>query len=172
MMRRVLFTALAFGLAACNQPAATTTVAEAEPAAPIVAEAPVAPSNAVFVNQSGVAAGGYDVVSFFKNAPAEGSAEFVSDVEGVKYQFASAENKAAFDAEPVKFMPQFGGYCAYGAAEGHKAPTKPETGQVINGKLYFNYNKSVQATFDKDQQGYIGKAEANWDKIKADTVPG
>jgi len=172
-MRIVLLSALAFGLAACNQPAATKTAAEAEQAAaPVVAEAPSAPVNAVFVNQNGLAAGGYDVVSFFKNAPAEGSAEFVSEVEGAKYQFASAENKAEFDAEPAKFLPQFGGYCAYGAAEGHKASTKPETGQVINGKLYFNYNKSVQATFNKDQAGYISKAEANWDKIKGDAVAG
>lgn len=170
-MRIVLLTALAFGLAACNQPAATTT-AEAEPAAPVVAEAPAAPANVVFVNQNGLAAGGYDVVSFFKNAPAEGSGAFVSEVDGAKYQFVSAENKAEFDAEPAKYMPQFGGYCAYGAAEGHKASTKPETGQVINGKLYFNYNKSVQTTFNKDQQGYIGKAEANWDKIKGDAVAG
>lgn len=162
----------AAALAACTQPAATEAETTA-PAAEAVAEAPAAAvvSNAVFV-KDGLGAGGYDLVSFFKGAPAAGAAEFSSEVEGVKYQFASAEHKAEFDAEPAKFLPQYGGYCAYGAARGKKFGIDPATGQVINGKLYFNLDQKVQAEFDKDRAGEIAKADAAWEGIKNNPIDG
>lgn len=170
-MRLRLLACSMIALAACQAKAPAPEAQTVAPAPEIVAEAPAAPSTQIYVNAEGVAAGGYDLVSFFKGAGAPGTTEFTSQHEGATYRFASAENKAEFDADPAKFLPGYGGYCAYGAAEGHKAPIDPTTGQVINGKLYFNYNKSVQDTFNKDQQGYLKKADANWEKIKDDPRP-
>lgn len=159
-------------LVACGQPpAATTTEAAPVETAAVEPAAPTLPAN-VFASAEGVAAGGYDVVSFFKGAPAAGTAEFVSEVEGVKYQFASAESKAEFDAAPANFLPQYGGFCAYGAAKGKKFPIDPVTGTVINGKLYFNLNQDVQKEFNKDQAGNISAADANWPNIQNDPIAG
>ena len=71
------------------------------------------------LDRNGVAIQGYDPVAFFTdNRPVKGNAQFQSDYRGAKYYFASAEHKAAFDKEPAKYEPQFGGYCAYGASRG------------------------------------------------------
>jgi hypothetical protein len=63
-------------------------------------------------------------------------------------------------------MPQFGGYCAYGLSQGHKAPTDPNAWTIINNKLYLNYNKDVQALWKQKPEEYIKTAEDNWPKIK------
>jgi len=169
----LLIAASALALSACsNQP---TPTAEAEPSAAsasIAAPAATVASSAIFTNKEGVAVSGYDVVSYFKGAPAPGAVAFTSEYQGAKFQFASAENKAEFDADLAKYLPQFGGYCAYGASQGHKAPTEPDTGQVIDGKLYFNYNQSVKARFDKDHKTYIDGANANWETIKDEPFEG
>ena len=149
---------------------ASTLLATA--AAPAFA-APPAPAadTRPFVDSAGLAVRGYDVVSYFDGKPAKGDPRYFTDRGGARYLFASAADKARFDAAPDKFLPQYGGYCAYGAALGHKAPTQPETGAVIGGKLYFNYNTSVMAIFNKDRAGYIAKADANWPRIKNDPAP-
>ncbi|HYC28216.1 MAG TPA: YHS domain-containing (seleno)protein, partial [Chitinophagaceae bacterium] len=69
-------------------------------------------------------------------------------------------------ADPEKYAPQYGGYCAYGCADGHKAPTEIDTWTVMDGKLYFNYNQKVKAFWDKDRPKYIRLANMNWEKIR------
>lgn len=82
------------------------------------------------LNREGVAIQGYDPVAFFTdNRAVQGSSQFQSQYDGAKYYFASAEHKGAFDKEPAKYEPQFGGYCAYGASQGHPAPIKIEAWQ-------------------------------------------
>lgn len=149
---------------------AIAAIAVAFAAAPAtVFAAPSAPYTRPFVDSKGLAAAGYDVVSYFDGAPARGAATYFTDRNGARYLFVSARNKARFDAAPQKFEPQFSGYCVYGAAQGHKAPIEPQTGVVIGGKLYFNYNKAVAERFNKDRAGYIAKAEENWPRIRNDT---
>lgn len=81
------------------------------------------------------------------------------------WHFANAQNLDAFKADPEKYAPQYGGYCAYGTAEGHKAPTEPDAFTIVKDKLYLNYNNKVKETWRKDQPGYIKKADANWPAV-------
>ena len=94
-----------------------------------------------------------------------GDARFVASYGGASYQFASAAHRALFVATPEKYVPQFGGFCAYGASQGHAAPVKIETWQIIGGRLTLNYDLGVQRTFNKDVTGYLQKANANWPSI-------
>lgn len=139
-------------------------------APPVYAAAPTsAPAySRPYVDAEGLAAGGQDIVSYFDGKPAKGDARFATDRAGARYLFVSATNKARFDAAPAKFLPQYDGFCAYGASRGYKAPIEPGTGVVIGGKLYFNYNQAVAERFNKDRAGYIAKADANWPRIKND----
>jgi hypothetical protein len=72
----------------------------------------------------------------------------------------------AFKANPEKYAPQYGGFCAYGTSEGHKAPTQPDAWTIVNDKLYFNYNKDVKVLWNKNQSERIKKADENWIEIK------
>lgn len=118
------------------------------------------------LNGNGVAIQGYDPVAFFTdNRPVKGNSQFQSDYRGAKYYFASAEHKEAFDKEPAKYEPQFGGYCAYGASQGHPAPIKIEAWQIVNGRLLMQYDLGVKDKFNKDQEGNLHKADQNWPGI-------
>jgi len=124
-------------------------------------------ASAVNVDKDGVAAGGYDVVAYFVNNIAQrGSEQFTVAHEGATYRFASAANLESFRADPTKYVPQYGGYCAYGAAGGYKAPIDPAAWRIVDGKLYFNYNRDVQNRWLTDIPGYISKADANWPAIR------
>ena len=111
----------------------------------------------------GVAIQGYDPVAFFTdNRPVKGNPQFQSEYRGAKYYFVSAEHKATFDKEPGKYEPQFGGYCAYGASRGNKAPIKIEAWQIVNGRLLMQYDLDVKGKFNEDQVGNLRKADQNW----------
>jgi YHS domain-containing protein len=115
------------------------------------------------LDRDGVEIQGYDPVAFFTDGrPVKGSPQFQSEYNGAKYYFASADHKALFDKDPAKYEPQFGGYCAYGASQGHKAPIKIEAWQIVNGRLLMQYDLSVKDEFNKDQQGTLKKADQNW----------
>jgi len=115
------------------------------------------------LDKNGVAIQGYDPVAFFtQNKPVKGSAQFQSSYKGATYYFVSPEDKAAFDSNPVKYEPQFGGYCAYGVSQGHLAPIKIEAFQIVNGRLLMQYDLDVKNTFNKDQSGNLDKADKNW----------
>lgn len=125
-----------------------------------------AQKSAVFAPE-GKAVNGYDVVAFFKDSkPVMGADSLSYTYKDVKWLFATQANMVAFKANPDHFMPQYGGYCAYGAAQGHKAPTKPETWTIVGDKLYFNYNLKVKESWTKDEQAMIEKADKNWPELK------
>jgi hypothetical protein len=110
---------------------------------------------------------GYDIVAFFKDSAAiEGLESFSYRWKGTAWLFSKKENRDAFIASPSTYEPQYGGYCAYGAADGHKAPTETNTWTVINGKLFFNYNSKVKELWNKDRSALIKKANENWPVIK------
>jgi YHS domain-containing protein len=119
-----------------------------------------------------VGIGGYDPVSYFTGPkPVRGNGKFTADYQGVTYLFSSEENKKAFEKEPEKYLPAFGGYCAYGVALGKKFWGDPEVWEIVDGTLYLNLDKSIQQEWDKDKPGYIKKADGNWGAIK-DKSPG
>lgn len=127
---------------------------------------PQANKLALNLDKNGVGIQGYDPVAFFKQGkPVKGSAEFHSSYKGATYYFASAEDKAAFDGNPAKYEPQFGGFCAYGVSQGHLAPVKIEATQVVNGRLLMQYDIDVKNEFNKDQAGNLAKADKNWSSL-------
>ena len=111
----------------------------------------------------GVAINGFDPVAYFtQGAPVAGDPGITVDWEGALLRFASAENKAMFEAEPEKFVPQYGGYCAYAVSKGATAPTDPEAWTVHNGLLYLNFSTDVRSIWRQDIDGNIAKADENW----------
>ncbi len=101
---------------------------------------------------------------FTEGKPVKGSAQHTHQWNGATWRFASATNRDTFAASPEKYAPQYGGYCAYGVADGYTVSTVPEAWSVVEGKLYLNYSRGVQDSWRKDTPGYIRKANANWPK--------
>ena len=115
---------------------------------------------------------GYDPVAYFTDGkPVRGSGYHVTVHDGVTYVFTTEEHKKMFEANPQKYLPAYGGYCAYGVAVGKKFVVDPEAWKIVDGILYLNLDKDIQRKWAKDIPGYIKKAEANWPKIK-DKAPG
>lgn len=120
---------------------------------------------------AGIAINGYDAVAFFKESkPVKGLNNFSYSWKNVQWLFSTQTNLESFKASPETFAPQFGGYCAYGTAQGHKAPTQIDTWTIVNNKLYFNYNQKVKQLWDKNQSTFIDSATVKWPVIKNDKL--
>ncbi len=110
---------------------------------------------------------GYDVVSYQTGKrPVRGTGHFVAAYDGATYQFSSADNQKVFENNPEKYIPTYGGYCAFGASVGKKFIGDPEVWRVVDGKLYLNLDTRIQAEWLKDVPGRIKSADANWRNIK------
>ncbi len=108
------------------------------------------------------AVGGYDAVSYFAGKPVEGSDKFTLQYNGATFKFASAANLAAFKANPAKYAPQYGGHCAWAAANNYRFAGDPKVWRIVDGKLYLNYNRDVQQKWEKDIPALVAKGDANW----------
>jgi YHS domain-containing protein len=113
---------------------------------------------------AGLGAKGHDVVSYFLDGkPATGTDAHVAEHAGLRWKFASAEHRDRFQANPEKYLPQYGGFCAWGVANGKLFDVDPVNGwRVVDGKLYLNFNGDIQNVFDQDAAGFIARANANW----------
>jgi YHS domain-containing protein len=110
---------------------------------------------------------GHDAVAYFvENKPVLGSAEFTASYNGAIYRFASDKNRDAFRADPAKYAPAYGGYCAFGTALGKKFHVDGKAFQIVDGQLYVNKNLKVYETWRKDIPGNIAKANKQWPVIK------
>jgi len=110
---------------------------------------------------------GYDVVSYQTGKrPIRGNGNFVTVHDGATYQFSSADNQKAFEKDPEKYVPAYGGYCAFGTSVGKKFIGDPEVWRIVDGKLYLNLDTSIQSEWLKDVPGRIRSANANWPDIK------
>jgi YHS domain-containing protein len=126
----------------------------------------VAQSGETFTTKDG-AINGYDPVAYFTEGKAtKGKKEFSTTWNGAQWLFSSENNLEAFKTAPEKYAPQYGGYCAYGASEGHKSPTQPDAFTIVNDKLYLNYNKNVKIEWNKNQNERIQAADQNWPTLK------
>lgn len=115
---------------------------------------------------NGVAIHGYDPVAYFTmSKPVEGDAAITSVLEGATFRFANAEHKALFDADPERYAPKYGGYCAYAVSKGATATTVPEAWSIHEGRLYLNYSTGVHRTWLKDVEGNISRADVNWPSV-------
>ena len=115
-------------------------------------------TSSINVDAAQVILKGYDSVSYFKGQPVQGDKRFAATHDGATLQ--------AFQADPGKFAPQYGGYCAMGAALGKKLDVDPSQYKVVDGKLYLNVNADVFKKWSEDVPGNIAKADANWPSIQ------
>ncbi|MEM7660989.1 MAG: YHS domain-containing (seleno)protein [Pseudomonadota bacterium] len=143
-------------------------------AAALVATPAIFASNAVAddavaqiftAEENNIAVGGYDSVSYFSGDPVEGSADFTTTYKGAEFRFASQENLDTFLAEPAKYAPAYGGYCAWGASQGGAYSGDPKIYAVVDGRLYLNYNEEVQQTWNEDRAGFIEAADQAWPTV-------
>lgn len=115
----------------------------------------------------GYALNGYDPVAYFTaGAPTPGSSQYEASHDGATYRFSSAENRDLFNSDPEKYAPQYGGFCAFGAAMGRKFGADPLAWRVVDGKLYLNLNKQIQERWVANIPGFIRGADHNWDIIE------
>jgi YHS domain-containing protein len=117
--------------------------------------------------KKGYAAEGYDVVAYFNNQAIEGNKKYTVTYEGVNYKFSTEANRLIFIENQKKYIPQYGGYCAYAIADkGKKVSIDPETFQILDGKLYLFYNSWGVNTLEKwNEEGanqLKEKADSNW----------
>lgn len=122
------------------------------------------------IEKSGLAIGGYDPVAYFTNSKAvQGKKEIGAVYEGVAYRFATIQNRDAFNANPAKYEPQYGGWCAYAmGAKGEKVEVDPETFKIVNGKLYLFYNKYFNNTlksWNENETQLKANADQRWAKF-------
>lgn len=111
----------------------------------------------------GVAIRGHDPVAYFtQGAAVRGDASIAGEHGGATYHFASAENRNAFLADPERYAPQYGGFCAYAVANGYTATIDPEAFTVHGDKLYLNFSKSIRSRWERDIPGNIARGDANW----------
>ena len=115
------------------------------------------------LDKAGVAIQGYDPVAFFTdNKPVKGKPELVVRHNGASYYFASREHREQFKADPAKYEPVFGGYCAYGVSRNKLVEIDVNAFQIVDGRLLLQYSKGVRDDFNKDAKGNLSKAEVNW----------
>ena len=110
-----------------------------------------------------VAIKGTDPVAYFENqGPVKGTKDYEYEWKGAKWRFSSAENRDLFIADPERYAPQYGGYCAYAVSQGYTAGIDPEAWSIVDGKLYLNYSLDVQKDWEAMRDAYIEAANKNW----------
>jgi YHS domain-containing protein len=115
------------------------------------------------IDKAGLAIQGYDPVAYQTfGKPTKGAPDITATHDGATYRFVSVEHKMAFEKEPAKYLPQYGGYCAYAIASGYTAAVDPTAWKVVEGKLYLNYNASVAKSWAAKAEGYIKSGDVNW----------
>jgi YHS domain-containing protein len=128
-----------------------------------------------FVDETGFAASGYDVVAYFslpqnavgqmQTAPVEGNRAITAEYNGATFAFASEANRDLFTANPDQYVPQYDGHCAYGVAKGGKVPGNPTLWRIVDDKLYLNITKNVVGFWEEDIPGNLELSTANWPSL-------
>lgn len=133
-----------------------------------VAGPAAAGTSPVNVSRGQLAVHGYDVVAYHtEQRPVTGSADHTFTWGGATWRFANARNRELFAASPERYAPQFGGYCAWAVSRGYPADIDPQAWAIVDGKLYLNYSRRVQAKWSEDRDRNISLGHANWPKIIA-----
>ena len=133
-----------------------------------------------YIDATGFAVSGYDVVSYFdlpqaalgqpQPSPLPGNAAITASFNGATFAFATTEHRDAFLASPEAFLPQYDGHCAYGVAKGRKVPGNPTLWRIVDDRLYLNITEAVVGYWEKDIPGNLAKSGANWPGIEADAA--
>lgn len=133
-----------------------------------------------YVDGTGFAASGYDVVAYFglpqaavgetQPAAVPGRKDITATYNGATFAFANEANRDAFEADPAKYAPAFDGHCAYGVAKGGKVPGNPDLWRIVDGTLFLNITPNVVTFWEEDIPGNIQTADKNWSGIEGDAA--
>ena len=119
-----------------------------------------------YEGENGLAIAGYDVVAYARTGNAvQGKMRYRSRYNGSVYAFASVEHQQAFGADPVRYLPAYGGYCSYGVRLGRKSPIDPSIFEVVDGKLHFFMNRATKFAWDEHRSNNKKIADKNWQKM-------
>ncbi|MEM7734148.1 MAG: YHS domain-containing (seleno)protein [Pseudomonadota bacterium] len=131
-----------------------------------------------YIDETGYAVSGYDVVAYFsleqnpigqaQPEAVKGNSDITADYNGATFAFSSEANRDAFLADPARYAPQYDGHCAYGVSKGGKVPANPNLWRIVDDKLYLNITKNVVGFWEEDVPGNITLAEGNWGGIESD----
>lgn len=120
----------------------------------------------IYAERSGIAIKGYDPVAYFTLGEAtKGKSKISHTWKGAIWHFASTENRDLFIAEPRRYAPQYGGYCAYAVSRNSTASINPKAWKIVDDKLYLNFSPRIQKKWEKDIPGHIEAADQNWPKL-------
>ncbi len=133
----------------------------------VAAEPPINTlKNGVFGGRTDTAVNGYDTVAYFTlSKPVKGQDTLTFQWMGATWKFSTQAHLDLFKANPDKYAPQYGGYCAYGVAKDSLVKVEPEQFTVREGKLYLNYNADIQALWLKDPAGFIKTADGKFQAL-------
>ncbi len=124
------------------------------------------PAPAAVFTENGIAIRGADPVAYFtQGSYVAGSADYTYEWGGAIWQFASAENRDLFASSPGQYAPQYGGFCAWAVSQGYTAPVDPTAWEIVDGKLYLNFDARIQRRWERDIPGNIARADQNWPAV-------
>jgi YHS domain-containing protein len=145
-------------------------------AAAVLASTTLAFAGDQYIDETGFAVSGFDVVAYFdleqapvgdaQPAAVPGKADITASYNGATFAFSTEENKAKFEANPEAYVPQYDGHCAYGVSKGGKVPGNPNLWRIVDGKLYLNITPNVVGFWEEDIPGNINLAQGNWASIE------
>lgn len=129
-----------------------------------------------YIDPTGFAVSGYDVVAYFdlEQSPVgaeqpvavPGNKDITADYNGATFAFSTEANRDRFVANPAAYAPQYDGHCAYGVAKGGKVPGNPNLWRIVDDKLYLNITKNVVGFWEEDIDGNLDLSESNWVSIE------
>lgn len=109
---------------------------------------------------------GHDPLAYFDDGkPAEGDKKHTFEWQGAVWRFVTAERRDRFAADPERYAPRYGGYCAWAVSQGSTASIDPDAWDIVDGKLYLNYSLKVRDQWRQDVPGNIERADANWPRL-------
>ncbi|MEM7619542.1 MAG: YHS domain-containing (seleno)protein [Pseudomonadota bacterium] len=130
-----------------------------------------------YVDKTGYAVSGYDVVSYYsikqsaigqlQRSPLPGKKSITVKFNNATWAFATEQNRDLFLKNPTKYVPAYDGHCAYGNAQGYKVPANPKLWRIVDGRLYLNIRRSVFNRWHRDISGYINKGDNNWGRLQS-----
>ncbi|MCH2163926.1 MAG: hypothetical protein MK098_04635 [Marinovum sp.] len=129
-----------------------------------------------YIDSTGFAVSGYDVVAYFslpqsavgtlQASAIPGRSDITADYNGATFAFSTETNRTEFLANPAKYAPQFDGHCAYGVSRGGKVPANPHLWRIVDDKLFLNITRNVVGFWEEDIPGNISLADDNWLNIE------
>jgi hypothetical protein len=118
--------------------------------------------DAVSHDREGIAIQGYDVLSYLDRKPAKGRKEYSTEHGGAVWLFATADNRDAFRRDPGRYLPQYGGFCAYSVSVGSPAHADPRVFAVSGGKLFLFFDSAVRLVWEQDRDYSVAEANTRW----------